>query len=261
MGLSVCRNESIDSAKGEYLLMLDGDDRFSPTMVEEALSCARQTDADVVIWDYSTFSKDSQLSVSNIKSSILNTTIEKDRRELLKLPGFIWVKLFRTEALRDRNIRFAVGLTKQDIPVHWRIATEFDKIAILPKKLVYYRVNHNATSTRKDKSVFSLAKVMDIVGEQLKSDGLYEKYRNEYLQRRLSLLHGMYDFIKPEFKTEALCMVRERLDADAIAFLEENSDCLTNNVRNFYKMIHGDFIAKIRYNLFLVVRGLYRKFR
>lgn len=259
MGLSVSRNESIDAANGEYLIMLDGDDRFCHSMVEDALDCACHMDADVVIWDYATFSKDSELLNSINQGSRLNPAIVKDRKLLLELPGFIWIKLFRTEILKKMNIRFAIGLTKQDIPVHWRIATEFDKIAILPKKLVHYRINHNATSTRRDKSLFSLAKVMDIVGEQLRNDGIYYIYRNEYLRRRLSLLHGMYDFVTPELKSDALLMVCERFDEDARLFLKENGNCLSSRTKNFYKMIQGDFIAKIRYTLFLFARSLYRR--
>ena len=48
-GLSVSRNRAIQEARGEYLLMLDGDDLFALDMVEKAYSKAKETDADMVM--------------------------------------------------------------------------------------------------------------------------------------------------------------------------------------------------------------------
>lgn len=259
-GLSVSRNLAISEAKGKYILMLDGDDLFDLTMVEKAVEQAEKTVADMVIWDYVPFYDKSQISCKKSEESALSSINVKDKIALLQRPAFMWVRLLRVDKLREFGIRFEPGLTKQDIPIHWRLVTTLDKIAILPERLSYYRIQPNATSYRKDRSVFSLAKVMDIVGDDLKRVGLYEMYQEEYLRSRLSLLHGMYDFIRPEYKSEALDIIRERLDSDAISYLNSKNE-LGLRTNAFYGKINGRIKDTLIYNSIIAIRTLYRKLR
>ena len=51
-GAGAARNAGLDQARGEYLLFLDSDDRFSPMlMVEKSWAKAKETRADIVIFD------------------------------------------------------------------------------------------------------------------------------------------------------------------------------------------------------------------
>lgn len=259
-GLAVVRNMSIDEAVGKYLMMVDADDVMDPRTIELAVTEAEKSCADVVIWDYDTFS--GPKPNHSDKDSRLTGIDTSDRHNLLRLPAFMPVRLMRTEYIKSRGLKFPKGLTKQDIPIHWATMTDADcRIAIIPQKLFHYRQQPNATSCRKGRSLFSLAQVMDIVRAQLKTDNLYEEYRTDYMRNRLSLLHGMHDFIKPELKNEALQMIRERLDDDAVAFLKEHPDLLSRRVRLFYKMIQGNISAMIQYKSLLTLRTIYRKLK
>lgn len=254
-GLSVSRNLAISEARGKYIIMLDGDDLFDETMVEQAVNEAQRTDADMVMWDYIPFTAVNQLS--NKRASDLLSIDVNDKIALLQRPAFMWVRLLKVDKLKEMDVRFEPGLTKQDIPIHWRLVTNFDKIALLPRRLSFYRIQPNATSYRKDRSVFSLAKVMDIVGNDLRDAGLYERYKSEYLRSRLSLLHGMYDFIKPELKAEAAEMIRERLDDDARAYLN-GKNALGLRANAFYGKMFGNLPDTLLYNTILCLRAIYR---
>lgn len=259
-GLSSVRNLSIAEAKGKYLIMVDADDLMEPNTLELAVREAENSNADVVIWDYDSFCGDLPTHRDG-KSRLKGIDINK-RKTLLTLPAFMPVRLIRTEYARKARLEFPLGLTKQDIPVHWKMVTDENvRIAFIPQKLFHYRQHAATTSNRKGKSLFSLAKVMDIVGENLREDGLYDIYRKEYLRSRLTLLHGMYDFIKPELKKEAMTMIRERFDDDAEDFFNEDANCLSNRSRLFYKMLQGSIYARIRYDLFLGIRAIYRKLK
>lgn len=260
-GLSVSRNLAIKEAKGEYLLMLDGDDLFAPDMVEKAYTKAKETGADMVLWDYISFYDEKEIPATCAKpSSLLNLNVH-DKLCLLRRPAFSPSRMTRLAVLRDLQIHFPEGLTKQDIPVHWKLVTSIDKIALIPEYFLYYRQSPSNTTSRKGRSVFSLAYVMDITKQQLVEDGCYDTYKDEFLRSRLSLLQGMYDHIKPELKNEAIEFVMERLGEDERAYIRNPQNELTSRTRNFYGMLNGSLVAKLKYRGFNLIRSIYRKIK
>jgi len=258
MGLSVSRNRAIDEAKGEYFLMLDGDDLFNRDMVGKAADTALNNDADMVFWDYATFTTPDELSRQLRTISTLRQQDANDKLTLLRRPAFMWTRLLKLESIRKMGIRFTPGLTKQDIPIHWQLVTSLDKIAVIPERLSYYRLQPNATSCRKGRSLFSLAKVMDITGDYLIKNGLYTTYRDEYLRSRLSLLQGMYDFIKPDLKAEAMDMIKSRIDSDAVSYINSQHCALTFRTKAFYGCLAGSKIDCLKYRLLMLCRRIYR---
>lgn len=259
-GLSVSRNRALRLAMGEYILMLDGDDLFDLLMVEKAYNKVVETKANVVMWDYCAFYYDDTIPKLRKRPSELIGFDITDKVSLLKRPSFMWVKMFRTQWLREIGVYFTPGLTKQDIPIWWKVVTSADNVAIIPERLSYYRQNPQNTSSRKDKSVFSLAYVMDLTGKYLKDSNLYDTYKNEYLRSRLNLLQGMYDFIKPEFKAEAMDMIRERLDADTKAYIYSvRCECSSRTIMFYKGYFYGSILNRFKYNTLLICRSIYRK--
>ncbi|MBQ3262616.1 MAG: glycosyltransferase [Oscillospiraceae bacterium] len=51
-GVSEARNTGITAAKGSYLFFVDGDDWIDSACCEEAIHCAREQSADIVMWSY-----------------------------------------------------------------------------------------------------------------------------------------------------------------------------------------------------------------
>lgn len=257
-GLAVSRNLAIEKAHGDYIIMLDGDDLFALDMVEKAYNKIVETDADFVMWDYCTFYDEKDLPELLKSPSGLLDFDPTNKEELLKRPAFTWVKLFKTDFLRKLNVHFPEGLTKQDIPVWWKVVTSTDRIAILPEKLAYYRQQPEATSKRRDKSMFSLAYVMDIVKEQLESDGIYESFKDVFLELRLIRLQGVYDFVEKEYKIEALALARERMDNDALVFLKKQHSRLSFRIYHFCRMASGNHVSAILYKMFIALRNIGR---
>lgn len=258
-GLSVSRNRAIAEAQGEYLLMLDGDDLFAPDMAEKALRAAESTKADMVLWDYCSFYQEEEIPTKCAKpSSLLNINI-LDKLSLLRRPAFSPSRMTKLSVLRGLHIHFPEGLTKQDIPVHWKLVTSLDNIALIPEYFLYYRQSPGNTSSRKGKSVFSLAYVMDITKQQLLQDGIYDLYRNEFLRSRLNLLQGMYDFVKPELKGAALVLIKERLDEDAKNYLySKECECSVRTKMFFKGYCLGNVWERLKYIAMMKTRSLYR---
>lgn len=260
-GLSSVRNLSIKEARGKYLIMIDADDLFDRDTFAKAMNAANQHNADVVIWDFDTFNSDDMPQQTKSPSS-LDGLDANNRHALIYLPAFMPVRLLRTEYVRSRHIEFPMGLTKQDIPVHWRMVTDSEaNIILLPERLFHYRQHRATTSSKNDRSLFSLVYVMDIVESDLKKNGRYDEFSADYIYKKLTLLHGMYDFISPEFKYEAMNKITERLNSDAIQYISKQIEDLPLRTQLFYKSIDGNIIAKIRYNAFILLRRIKRAIR
>lgn len=258
-GLSVSRNLAIQEAKGEYLLMLDGDDLFAPDMVEKAYKTIKEKCADMVLWDFISFYDEKEIPAKCAKPSTLLNLNAQDKLSLLRRPAFSPSRMTKLSVLRDLHIHFPEGLTKQDIPVHWKLVTSLDNIALIPEYFLYYRQSPGNTSSRKGKSVFSLAYVMDITKQQLLQDGIYDLYRNEFLRSRLNLLQGMFDFVKSELKGEALVLIKERLDEDAKNYLySKECECSVRTKMFFKGYCLGNTWERLKYTVLMKTRSIYR---
>jgi len=256
-GLAVARNKSLKLARGKYVLFLDADDLFDETLLEKAFEVIEKEQSDIIYWDYVTFYNTNEIEKLKIKKSDLLNVDKHDKKMLLKRPSFAWVKLIRTEKARELKIHFPKGYTRQDIPVHWNLVTQIDKVSILPERLAYYRQQPNATTTKKDKRLFDLAYVMDITREFLIEKNLYAQYKDEFLRQRLNLLSGMYYSISKNLKKEALTLIAERLGHDETEYINSNNDLRVNS-RLFFKAYQGSVIHKVLYISRLYIRLIYR---
>ena len=256
-GLAVARNESLKLARGKYVLFLDADDLFDETLLEKAFDVIEKEQSDIIYWDYVTFYKTNEIEKLKIKKSDLLNIDVCDKQMWLRRPSFTCVKMIRTEKARELKIHFPKGLTRQDIPVHWNLVTQLDKVSVLPERLIYYRQQPNATTAKKDKRLFDLAYVMDITKEFLIEKILYAQYKDEFLRQRLNLLSGMYDSITKNLKNEALTLITERLGHDETKYINSNSDLRVNS-RLFFKAYQGSVIHKVLYISRLYIRLVYR---
>lgn len=256
-GLAVARNEALALATGKYISFLDGDDFYDRELFLKAYLCAEKNNSDMVIWDYVVFKNEEDIKLKKKKPSDLLPFSFNDKINLLQRPAFTWVKLIKTDAARETGIAFPKGLTRQDIPVHWKLVTQLEKISLLPERLSYYRQQAAATTHKKDKKLFDLAYVMDITREYLLTSELYETYKDEFLKQQLNLLFGMYDSIDIALKPEAVKKINERLGADQWIYIHSKKPMRAQG-RDFYLSLKGSVTAKLRYNSWLLKRSVYR---
>ena len=97
-GLAVIRNQSLAEAKGKYIYFLDGDDLYDPSYFEKAINLAEKEGSDVVMCDYLSFYKVSEIEDLKKSASALKDIDPKNKIALLQRPSFAWVKLIKTKA-------------------------------------------------------------------------------------------------------------------------------------------------------------------
>lgn len=256
-GLAVARNDALAFATGKYIGFVDGDDLLDRDLFRKAYERAEATQCDLLFWDYVVFWQESDLAKKIHEPSQLHTLDPQDKVALLNRPAFAWTKLLRTEKARELDIAFPKNLTYQDIPVHWKLVTQLDRIALLPERLSYYRQQPAATTHRSGWKRADLVTVMDLVKSFLDSSGLYPTYRNLFLQKQLESLCGVYDVVDPTLQAQAMQLIRERLGDDQWQYVNDNKP-LRWQARDFYRSLNGSLFAKGRRALWLSARRCYR---
>ena len=256
-GLAVARNLSLKEAKGEYILFVDGDDLIDAQLIEKAVALIIKEQSDIVIWDYQAFYANSELEGLNATSSELSDISADNTVALIKRPAFTWVKMYRTQAIRDLKISFPRGLTRQDIPVHWHVLTSNLKRSILPEKLSYYRQQPDATTAQKGRKLLDIAQIQLEVRKVLEDTAQYDQYKNTYLEQQLNMLYGMYDNVKDELKEEAMTLINQQLEADQKSYIT-SSEPMRYQARWFYKKMDGDSLASVKYLAWKLSRSIFR---
>ena len=121
VGPSVCRNEGMEMAKGEYVLFVDSDDLLMDNGLTILLRKALDTSADMVVADFMRLNDDEIISVYN--SQLTDThVIDKTGLDYYVEdydPGvgsFIWRILYKRTFLNENHIRLEPGVYYEDIP-------------------------------------------------------------------------------------------------------------------------------------------------
>ena len=181
-GLADARNAGIREARGEYFLLIDGDDMIADHLAESTVRLAESLKADIVIFDYETVEKDGgkgdRLTMNLPAEKVISL---KNAPSLLTVSCSAVNKLYRREFWEQCGVTFPVGRNYEDlgtIPRLWACAER----VVYKKEALYYYVMRDGSimhSTDFQRNYRDRTFVMDSVLSFYKKKGLYEKYKKE----------------------------------------------------------------------------------
>ena len=167
-GVCVARNNGMDRAKGEYICFIDPDDWIDENYLDVLYNSITENDADIALVD--SLVHYAKRAVENHFLDTGKTVLSGESKNKLlyqlfsrticdyyppEIPaGTVWAKIFRTDFLSARDLRFLPGLKRmEDILFCMYAYEEAEKIAYLPDCLYHYRVSGDSVSHRYDPEV------------------------------------------------------------------------------------------------------------
>ncbi len=206
-GIGKTRNLGIDKATGEFLAFVDSDDYLNEHFCEYMYQKAVNDDCDLVVCDFF----EERNTLVGIKFKDFKDT---NLRETPELINYINLgpcnKLYKKSLFDDKNNRFEENLKYEDAPFVVKMLVSANRIGKVNDYLTYYVIHSNSETTIRDKRMYDILEITDIIVNDLKK----VDYPNDSLvslavmiltdytiqQRYISDVKYRHDFINKAFK-------------------------------------------------------------
>lgn len=153
-GAAFARNLGVGEAHGEYISVLDADDFFEPDMLEKAYWKAKDTEAEIVIYDGDIY--DEAIGSNRETGMILRKEFLPENRDVFSPSenagqlffmtiGAAWNILVSRQLIECENLKFHSFHHADDLGFVYLCFATASNIAILPEKFVHYRSNHTSS--------------------------------------------------------------------------------------------------------------------
>lgn len=241
-GAGNARNAGIKKAVGRYLQFLDADDFFESEMIENMLTKADATGADIVICDALLYNNDTKMKEAH--EWLVAENIEKDPFSAEDVGNIfditqstIWNKLYKKKFIVNNDIWYQEIASNNDTA--FSVVTLFlaEKITYVDKFYIYYRdyKDQSRISSSREKHMNCCVLAYKEVLKQLKARGKYTSKVRRILNMQM-YNSGRYELSFCKEKSEGMRFVRQLAQLmfypDKIKLLYYY-DNLTN-IRRFY---------------------------
>lgn len=165
-GIGNTRNFGISKSNSKYIMFLDSDDYLEKDACEILFKKIDKDNLDLVICDFYKGNKD---QFEEIKiNEFNNTSLQNNPRLLLDINLAPWNKIYRSDLIKNNNIKFIENLKYEDAPFVVLSLLKARKIGKVNKPLLYYIIHKNSETTIRDEKIFDIIKIIDIIRDYSK---------------------------------------------------------------------------------------------
>ena len=178
-------NIGIETAKGDYISIVESDDFIDSKMYEDLHELATKYDADLVKSDWYDYWSEPSKAIQAGKIAKKRTgkiCTAKDDPSILKIRPTIWSAIYKREFLTKNNIKFlnTPGASYQDTSFALKTAIMADKIVFSEKAYYHYRQDNLNSSMNNAEKAYCICNEYKEIGEFLNSNPVLKSEFNSY---------------------------------------------------------------------------------
>lgn len=193
-GYGASMNLGIDTARGEYIGILEPDDFFEPNALELLYGLVKGASADAPVdvakanyWFYWSAPKERNQLISVCKPPMTDAPFSpRDVREVFYCIPSIWSALYRREMLIEKGVRFleTAGASFQDLGFQFKVWVTAQKVVMSEEAILHYRQDNEASSVNDAQKVMCVCKEFDMAERFIKNDPDCEDLRKVLFRLR-----------------------------------------------------------------------------
>lgn len=222
-------NLGLDSAKGEYIGIVETDDWVDKNMFETLYNIAQKENVEMVKSNYYWY-RTTPNKEDRIFENLLNCEYEKcfvpiESKILFTTAPSIWSGIYKRSMLMDKKIRFneTPGASFQDTSFHFMVCSEAATCYLTKQAFLHYRRDNEASSVNSFGKVFCVSDEMHyyekFLDENIDIKNQIEKY---YMLLKYAKYGWNYARLEPQFQWKFLeLMHNEFSEADKKGLLDK----------------------------------------
>lgn len=169
-GIGSTRNFGIEKATSKYILFVDSDDYLELDACEKLYKKIEEDKSDILVYNFNKIE-------NNILEKItiqpfLKTNLLNNPNILLDINMSPWNKLYKREFIIKNKIKFVENLKYEDAPFVSEALYKAENISYLNEYLYNYIIHSNSETTIRDKKMFDIIKIVDLIRSKLNDSRL-----------------------------------------------------------------------------------------
>lgn len=242
-GPAIARNKGIVRARGEFVIFLDADDFFEPTLIERLYERAVADSLDIAVVRFDFYNNNNMEFITHVDeghTEVFNDGAVVSRSRfphyiLSSTSGYVWNKLFRTSFVREKELSFAPELyVFEDVYFVCIALSLAERVGRVDEILIHHRIYSNQARVKRLKKYYNhVPKVYLKIKEFLMQHGVYVPLMRSYLNVSATRCYDVYNLLSLDARSKYWNLLHDGY-ADRLGwFCFEQSDFESETVCDF----------------------------